>query len=124
MSLWVAGLKRLSFCSITGAGAGLEDGRFRQMALLEDGFQRGKGLNHDGAVATAFQLGLCVGTADGVVLKAERLHLHGIKQVAAIEHQRSGHHVADTLPIHPPKLDRKSTRLNSSHVAISYAVFC
>src|SRR5437660_7183146 len=26
---------------------------------------------------------------------------------------------ADTLP-----LDRKSTRLNSSHVAISYAVFC
>src|SRR5439155_25157631 len=24
----------------------------------------------------------------------------------------------------PPRLDRKSTRLNSSHVAISYAVFC
>src|SRR6266508_5975178 len=24
----------------------------------------------------------------------------------------------------PPSLDRKSTRLNSSHVAISYAVFC
>src|SRR5690625_7019534 len=24
----------------------------------------------------------------------------------------------------PKKLDRKSTRLNSSHVAISYAVFC
>src|SRR5690625_4101095 len=24
----------------------------------------------------------------------------------------------------PPKRDRKSTRLNSSHVAISYAVFC
>src|SRR5207253_11062510 len=24
----------------------------------------------------------------------------------------------------PPGLDRKSTRLNSSHVAISYAVFC
>src|SRR6266508_5960744 len=24
----------------------------------------------------------------------------------------------------PPALDRKSTRLNSSHVAISYAVFC
>src|SRR5437660_8886784 len=24
----------------------------------------------------------------------------------------------------PPHLDRKSTRLNSSHVAISYAVFC
>src|SRR5207249_8478041 len=33
------------------------------------------------------------------------------------------------LPFHPPLdfealLDRKSTRLNSSHVSISYAVFC
>src|SRR5437868_9924027 len=26
--------------------------------------------------------------------------------------------------IHPPRIDRKSTRLNSSHVSISYAVFC
>src|SRR5437870_10227504 len=26
--------------------------------------------------------------------------------------------------VHSPSLDRKSTRLNSSHVAISYAVFC
>src|SRR5690606_41906597 len=25
---------------------------------------------------------------------------------------------------HPPRPDRKSTRLNSSHVKISYAVFC
>src|SRR5437870_8587556 len=27
-------------------------------------------------------------------------------------------------PAHGPDRDRKSTRLNSSHVAISYAVFC
>src|SRR5437660_7867447 len=27
-------------------------------------------------------------------------------------------------PAAPPAADRKSTRLNSSHVAISYAVFC
>src|SRR5699024_12634036 len=26
--------------------------------------------------------------------------------------------------VYPDKLDRKSTRLNSSHVSISYAVFC
>src|SRR5439155_21125112 len=26
--------------------------------------------------------------------------------------------------LHPVMIDRKSTRLNSSHVAISYAVFC
>src|SRR5690625_7012832 len=29
-----------------------------------------------------------------------------------------------TRPRNPRKRDRKSTRLNSSHVAISYAVFC
>src|SRR5256885_3942963 len=28
------------------------------------------------------------------------------------------------LPAHPGRLDRKSTRLNSSHLVISYAVFC
>src|SRR5690625_6743805 len=28
------------------------------------------------------------------------------------------------MPADSSKLDRKSTRLNSSHVAISYAVFC
>src|SRR5215813_15107115 len=27
-------------------------------------------------------------------------------------------------PVHEPQRDRKSTRLNSSHVRISYAVFC
>src|SRR5256885_5520011 len=31
---------------------------------------------------------------------------------------------ANTLNIPPPLLDRKSTRLNSSHLVISYAVFC
>src|SRR5690625_5562130 len=29
-----------------------------------------------------------------------------------------------TSPLEDPELDRKSTRLNSSHVANSYAVFC
>src|SRR5690242_21078326 len=32
-----------------------------------------------------------------------------------------GNPIADMLPNH---LDRKSTRLNSSHMSISYAVFC
>src|SRR5439155_26020319 len=30
----------------------------------------------------------------------------------------------DGIPLLRPRRDRKSTRLNSSHVAISYAVFC
>src|SRR5207253_7313637 len=39
-----------------------------------------------------------------------------------------GSQTVDQIPTVPPEtyaqLDRKSTRLNSSHVAISYAVFC
>src|SRR5207249_6824091 len=37
-----------------------------------------------------------------------------------------GGEVLRTLPIppNPSTIDRKSTRLNSSHVSISYAVFC
>src|SRR3712207_8759595 len=34
------------------------------------------------------------------------------------------HHRYHTLRIHLHELDRKSTRLNSSHANISYAVFC
>src|SRR5690554_7699283 len=37
---------------------------------------------------------------------------------------KKGAHIdLDQLPL-SPQLDRKSTRLNSSHVRISYAVFC
>src|SRR5204862_8115611 len=32
--------------------------------------------------------------------------------------------LGDLFPHAPPREDRKSTRLNSSHVEISYAVFC
>src|SRR5258708_22996200 len=32
--------------------------------------------------------------------------------------------VAVDVVVHPPRGDRKSTRLNSSHQIISYAVFC
>src|SRR5207253_3826663 len=37
-----------------------------------------------------------------------------------------GEHACDVtvFPANTPASDRKSTRLNSSHVAISYAVFC
>src|SRR5439155_21218985 len=35
-----------------------------------------------------------------------------------------GRPARETRPERSPRTDRKSTRLNSSHVAISYAVFC
>src|SRR5207253_10601558 len=38
--------------------------------------------------------------------------------------QESAPHRSVRIAFFPAVLDRKSTRLNSSHVAISYAVFC
>src|ERR1039458_6719792 len=35
----------------------------------------------------------------------------------------AGHYYCDPI-VQPPPPDRKSTRLNSSHLGISYAVFC
>src|SRR5207253_10293799 len=53
------------------------------------------------------------------------LELHGdlgdvIRMVVAVDHGAS----ADIVGAGRDYVDRKSTRLNSSHVAISYAVFC
>src|SRR5690349_23353179 len=39
-------------------------------------------------------------------------------------HLSSQIHSAPAMCTSVPKIDRKSTRLNSSHVEISYAVFC
>src|SRR5215471_19794575 len=42
-----------------------------------------------------------------------------------ISHRRRAHeHRPPRLRVHEATRDRKSTRLNSSHVEISYAVFC
>src|SRR5207253_6875194 len=49
------------------------------------------------------------------------LALHHVAVVVDEEEVRG----ADVPEVHPERVeDRKSTRLNSSHVAISYAVFC
>src|SRR5690625_6301747 len=58
--------------------------------------------------------------------------LEGIKQSTDPTQTRFIHHYLDKLLLLSPEerdklvkeIDRKSTRLNSSHVAISYAVFC
>src|SRR3712207_8329228 len=49
--------------------------------------------------------------------------LDGDDAVLAHAHERVGHDVAD-LAVVVRRKDRKSTRLNSSHANISYAVFC
>src|SRR5207249_11208610 len=52
-----------------------------------------------------------------VVREIERVNL----QVLAFDIGESDAH---TIALHDGTKDRKSTRLNSSHVSISYAVFC
>src|SRR2546426_6531252 len=41
-----------------------------------------------------------------------------------VERLGEGAHGRGTQPSYEPGIDRKSTRLNSSHLVISYAVFC
>src|SRR5256885_7072431 len=43
---------------------------------------------------------------------------------AGERHADAGERVAPARGGHRPQRDRKSTRLNSSHLVISYAVFC
>src|SRR3712207_8582042 len=57
----------------------------------------------------------------------EQSELAAAKQrIAALEAELAVHRRASALlgKVVPPKGDRKSTRLNSSHANISYAVFC
>src|SRR5437870_11375912 len=57
--------------------------------------------------------------------KFERLHPSAIVLTHAHPDHAWGLKRGAPCPVYAPqKTDRKSTRLNSSHVAISYAVFC
>src|SRR5690625_6137167 len=54
-------------------------------------------------------------------------YLHGAGNIIpGLEKHLAGKTVGDKLSVSvpPAEADRKSTRLNSSHVATSYAVFC
>src|SRR5690625_4000820 len=59
---------------------------------------------------------------NGLALQAPRERL---TEISSLEFIKATHSVQTyEANIVPPKQDRKSTRLNSSHVAISYAAFC
>src|SRR5690606_30652070 len=73
--------------------------------------------NHDSNLADMAPLGVRVHPSTGIVREGRGyFHGHTWPEEKVV---RSGFMVAAHL--HP---DRKSTRLNSSHVKISYAVFC
>src|SRR5438477_6367188 len=57
----------------------------------------------------------------------DRRPMHNDEAVNALKLQtlwEKGSYIYDPNEYHGPALDRKSTRLNSSHMSISYAVFC
>src|SRR3712207_8498472 len=61
------------------------------------------------------------------LFRSERaaVHLPARRQRERVEgHVRGGDHVVRQALAHEGAQDRKSTRLNSSHANISYAVFC
>src|SRR5690625_6179502 len=61
------------------------------------------------------------------IMEAARKRLGVPEDKMATTIQKYGNNSAASIPIalsESVKEDRKSTRLNSSHVAISYAVFC
>src|SRR5690606_39733685 len=71
----------------------------------------------------------------GDVVAARRVGAGGREVIAAVDEVRVAHHQRHVVARRRPEpslaeaaarhaLDRKSTRLNSSHVKISYAVFC
>src|SRR5262245_56246145 len=57
---------------------------------------------------------------------ANRAWMHGATYRSAVEANSvmAGGGIAEVVSSKAPSLDRKSTRLNSSHLGISYAVFC
>src|SRR3989442_6980888 len=61
--------------------------------------------------------------SDGELL-VEVKYRPSIEQFVSVENQRGDRSALFAARRHWPTLDRKSTRLNSSHVRISYAVFC
>src|SRR5699024_11992704 len=66
------------------------------------------------------------GAAAGQVGAADAARKEGVagEQIAAAQQADAAGGVAGGVPDGELHLDRKSTRLNSSHVSISYAVFC
>src|SRR5699024_11303644 len=57
-------------------------------------------------------------------LKIKELNLKENSSIALSSSKLSPEHVLKFITSVSDDLDRKSTRLNSSHVSISYAVFC
>src|SRR5437870_6163595 len=64
------------------------------------------------------------GTFDSRLIVRTKRRISGKRHDLLKEARIDNSERSKTLNAIPERVDRKSTRLNSSHVAISYAVFC
>src|SRR5437899_4691589 len=69
----------------------------------------------------SLSLGIARSTFEQHLNRAEH---HVIRAMLPLVRMRSGRPPAEALEVYSKFRDRKSTRLNSSHLGISYAVFC
>src|SRR2546421_1285465 len=70
------------------------------------------------------ELGATVWVADVAPARLEWARRQGVEPARAVRDYREAIARVDAVDIVTPAEDRKSTRLNSSHDQISYAVFC
>src|SRR3712207_8785805 len=68
-------------------------------------------------------LPICLAESGGVQ-RQQGARLHRLVRVVGTEHVVHDEDLTVLVRPQPDGLDRKSTRLNSSHANISYAVFC
>src|SRR5699024_11217447 len=84
-----------------------------------------------------YALPICTGADTAMTQRAIRADMHvvtehdfafelavHINDAVRAHRQRAAHIEACRITQRQSRIDRKSTRLNSSHVSISYAVFC
>src|SRR5256885_9517829 len=78
----------------------------------------------DGVVETFTEAGKLTGALSALAYLKEAAESRNLTKQVATDVRRYLSRVSRDLLRQVPALDRKSTRLNSSHLVISYAVFC
>src|SRR5256885_11897814 len=72
---------------------------------------------------TLFRSAVAAPPAGSACMPGARIAVHKLPDLALARDEEMRRHLQAAYPL-VVRIDRKSTRLNSSHLVISYAVFC